>query len=90
MGAECPTCGKYGAYKFAITATGEPAIKNSDIIARKLECGHVLGSTEYMEYRKQVAVLEAQAYAAIHLAEEKLKKAKTALWTTILKPEQEA
>jgi DNA-directed RNA polymerase subunit N (RpoN/RPB10) len=89
MGMDCPVCGLHGGFVHAITATGEMAKKSRDIIARKLSCGHVVGSQAYMQYRERLQVLEnaaAEQYIAI---EEALKDKKTALWATIIQPSKE-
>ncbi len=90
MGAECPICGNWNAYTNAITATGEPAQKGKDIIARKLACGHVVGGAEYMAYREQVGQLERQAAEQRMRIDAELKRKKTALWASTIAPPQEA
>ena len=88
MGAECPICGEHGAYVAAITATGEPALKGKDIIARKLSCGHVVGNEDYMEYREKLASIEKEGYAKKAAIDADIKRKKTALWSTVMKPER--
>jgi glutamine amidotransferase-like uncharacterized protein len=89
MGMECPVCGLHGGFVHAITATGEMAKKSTDIIARKLTCGHVVGSQVYMQYREQLQALENTAAEKKIAIEEALKSKKTALWATINKSVQE-
>lgn len=85
MGMDCPVCGLHGGFVHAITATGEMAKKSDDIIARKLTCGHVVGSNVYMQYREQLQALENAAAEKKIAIEEALKDQKTALWATIIK-----
>lgn len=88
MGAECPVCGKHGGFVQAITATGEMAKKSDEIIARRLACGHIVGNQAYMTYRNQLQALENAAAEKKLSIDEALKTQKTALWTTIINPEQ--
>jgi len=87
MGADCPICGLHGGFVQAITATGEMAKKSDEIIARRLSCGHVLGSTTYMQYRSQLQALENAAAEKKLSIDEELKTQKTALWSSVLKPQ---
>jgi hypothetical protein len=89
MGIECPVCGEWKPYVSAITATGEPALKGKEIIARKLGCGHVVGNEEYMEYRVQLQEIEAEAARNTRAIEAALKRKKTALWSAAMAPAQE-
>jgi len=83
MGIECPQCGVYSAFIAAITATGEPAKKNHDIIARKLSCGHVIGSKKYMEFRSQIANVEEMESNMIREIKEKSAKTRLEAWAQI-------
>jgi uncharacterized Zn finger protein len=83
MGIECPQCGVHAAYIHAITATGEPAKNNSEIIARKLSCGHVVGSKDYMKFRAQLAEIEADGANDIRAIHERVSEARLAVWANI-------
>lgn len=83
MGVECPSCHHHGAFVLAITATGEPAKKESDIIARKLSCGHVIGSDQYMTFRSKLQAIEAQEANAIMKIKEASKRQRLDIWAKI-------
>lgn len=85
MGIKCPICHKHGAYVLAITASGESAIKASDIIARKLSCGHTVGSVEYMQYREQLKVVESNLANKIRGLHEQAQMEKENIWQAIRK-----
>jgi hypothetical protein len=83
MGIECPKCGIHGAYVSAITATGEPARTNKDIIARKLSCGHVVGNQDYMKFRDQLATLEETEANQIRAIQEAGAATRLEIWAKI-------
>lgn len=85
MGMECPFCHKQAAYIAAITATGIEARDENDIIARRLECGHVVGTAEYNEYIEKIHAIEAQEFTQLQAVRSETKKAKTALWAAQIK-----
>lgn len=89
MGIKCPQCSVQAAYVSAITATGEPAKKNSDIIAKKLSCGHTIGNKDYMQYRQELKVIEADEAEQIRIIREKTHKARMAIWQKISNPASE-
>jgi predicted nucleic-acid-binding Zn-ribbon protein len=89
MGTKCPECGEHAAYISAITATGEQAKKPEDIIARKLSCGHIVGNTDYNEYRKQLAAIEEDEANKIRAIKTQGIKSRQAIWIAITAPKKE-
>lgn len=85
MGMECPFCHKQAAYIAAITATGIEARDENDIVARRLECGHVVGTAEYNVYIEKIRAIEADEFTAIQAIKADTKRAKTALWSAQVK-----
>lgn len=83
MGIECPECGIHAAYVRAITPDGREAKKNHEIIARELSCGHVVGHKDYMEFRKQIAVIEETEANRIRALREQSKKQRLDVWAQI-------
>lgn len=90
MGADCPVCGLHGGFVQAITASGEMAKKSDEIIAKRLTCGHIVGTQTYMQYRKELQTLENAAAEKKMSIDEALKTQKTALWSSIITTKTEA
>jgi hypothetical protein len=86
MGMECPECKQHGAFVFAITASGEPAKTATDIIARKLSCGHSIGNADYMAYRKELAAVEEDEANKIRAIKAQGQKKRTDIWAAITNP----
>lgn len=80
MGVECPECHTHQAIVHNITADGKPATKPGDILARRLACGHVLGSEKYNEYVSRVQAIEIEKAAKVRDLEDEAASKKAGLW----------
>lgn len=81
MGQLCPTCGTHQAFKEHKTATGEAAVKATDVIHSILACGHSFGSEEFMAYKKIVTEIQNDAARRIQEIQDDMKNTIQAQWT---------
>lgn len=80
MGMECPHgCGRQRV-AVNITADASNPKKASDVVARKLTCGHVVGGEEYEQFQKVAADIETTRSNAIRKIEEDARKRKAAAY----------
>lgn len=83
MGVECPQCHTHQPVTKVITADGEPPKKATDVMAKKLACGHTIGGAHYNEYVKRVTELDTEVRNKIASIQEEAHTKKSALWATI-------
>lgn len=86
MGVDCPQCGTHQAIVRNITADGESPKKASDVMARKLACGHVIGGEKYNEYVKKVNEINTASAAQKQAIDDEASSKKAGLWKAIAEP----
>lgn len=80
MGVTCPICLTHQAVVRNITINGDPAEKATDVVARRLACGHVLGGEKYNEYILTVRDIEIDAATKKNEIDQAAYSKKAALW----------
>ena len=85
MGAVCPYCGTHQAFVVTITADGQGAEKASEVLGRKLACGHTIGGQHYTEFITQSTDIDLAAAKKIFDIQEAARAQKSGLWATLTK-----
>ena len=90
MGMFCPECGKRSAVVANITADGKGARRAEDVIAHRLECGHVVGGEAYNEFIKLADEIRQDANTRILKIRSVSKDKIAALWKNMSAETKEA
>lgn len=76
MAIECPEGHGRQNVIVNITADGSNPIKMSDVVAKRLACGCVVGGEEYEQFRQATAEIEVERQTAIKKINEVARKKK--------------
>lgn len=82
MGMECPNGhGRQNVVR-NITADGGDPVKASEIVAKKLACGCVVGGEDYEKFREAVEAIDLDRTNAVRKIEEAARKKKATAYNT--------
>lgn len=89
MAIECPYgCGRKNVV-VNITADGSNPDKASDVVARRLACGHVVGGEEYEKFAAIVAKIDLDHRTAIRNIDEDARSQKGAAYAAFVSRREE-
>lgn len=84
MAIECPNGHGRRDIIVNITPDASNPRKASDVVARKLACGCVVGGEEYEEFRALAAEIELERVNAVRVIEEAASRKKSAAYNTFV------
>lgn len=88
MGMDCPNGHGWQPFKRSITVDGAGAYKASEVLARVLGCGCVIGGESYTEFITQSHAIDVAARNQILDIEREAREQKAALWKTLSAPKE--
>jgi hypothetical protein len=83
MGSECPNGHGWQPQVGIITKDGLGVKKASEVIAKRLGCGCVVGGDEYKEFISQSAQIDQEAAQKVFALHQDAQAKKSSLWKAI-------